>query len=105
VLGNQPTEGTGRWSLVSWPPTANPQVLTSNTTGTVINMTESGDYVLRWTISNGTCPDEFADVILTRVNATSTAAVVQSNLTVCDSETATLLAIQPQAGTGVWSFV
>jgi hypothetical protein len=105
VRANAPTEGVGRWSLVSWPAGANPQVLTSGTLGTVVGLSVPGEYVLRWTVSNGICPDETAEVILTRVDVNAVAAVVQSDITICESQSVTLQGLQPQAGTGVWSFI
>ena len=53
IFGNLPTVGNGVWSFVSGPNIPNINS-TSQTHATVSNLTY-GEYVFRWTISNGIC--------------------------------------------------
>lgn len=103
VIGNVPQNGTGTWSFVSGP--VNASINTAGPIGTIFGMDEPGDYVFRWTISNGVCPDEFSDVTLTRINAADPAAITTPTLDICEQNQATVEAVAPQNGTGVWSFM
>ncbi|MGG9963835.1 T9SS type A sorting domain-containing protein [Ferruginibacter sp. SUN106] len=54
MAGNTAVVGTGLWSQVSGPVTANILAPSSRST-TITGMTTSGVYVFQWTITNGTC--------------------------------------------------
>jgi len=61
-----PAVGTGTWTQVSGPSTVgfnDPSSPASAVSGTV-----SGTYVLRWTVSNGTCPVSSNDMTLTIIS-------------------------------------
>ena len=100
--GNTPVVGTGAWSIVSGgtgtfsAPTTGSSTFTANAYGT---------YVLRWTISNGTCTPSTADVTVNYFQTPTTATVgVTQNL--CATLTSTGLGGNtPANGTGAWSIV
>ena len=100
--GNTPSSGMGVWSIQSGGTgTFNPN---ANTPGATFTSTSgAGTFVLRWTISSGSCPDSFAEVTIT-VKQQPTASA-GSNQTVCANGTTTGLGGNTPAGgaTGVWS--
>ncbi len=98
VTGNTPTTGTGMWSVGTG----------SATLGTPGSATTSVDAIaagssatLIWTISNGVCPDETDDVMITVEDAPTTAdAGTDQNPCTASS---TLGANTPTVGTGTWT--
>lgn len=99
LAGNSPGTGTGLWTLISGSGTiANPGNPTSG-----VSALGAGINIFRWTISNGTCPSTFDDVIVTRKN-TTTLSIAGPNQTICATST-TLAANNPTIGTGSWSVV
>lgn len=82
--GNNPTVGTGTWTVVSGPGTgtfSNPNAYNSNFSASAM-----GIYTLRWTISNGaTCPVSFADITIEFSN--SITVVAGSNSPACEADT------------------
>ncbi|AVR46132.1 hypothetical protein C7S20_13175 [Christiangramia fulva] len=99
LAGNNPTVGTGAWSIVSGNATiTDPSSATSSVT------VAAGDTVeLQWTITNGDCSSEDT-VKLTNYQQATTAAAGddQSN---CDDSSFTLAGNSPTVGTGAWSIV
>jgi len=57
--GNTPSIGTGAWSLISGGTGSFSNLADGNSTFTA---TSTGTYILRWTISNGTCTPSSAEV-------------------------------------------
>ncbi|MGC9331126.1 MAG: FISUMP domain-containing protein [Bacteroidales bacterium] len=106
LSGNNPTVGTGAWTVTSGPSTLSSQF--ANTT--VYNTTftpagGAGSYVVRWTISNSPCTPSSADATIT-VNAPPTTANAGSDINPpCDATTATLAGNTPTVGTGTWTVV
>jgi hypothetical protein len=101
LTGSNPGAGTPNWSQVSGPSVSlvnsgNQAILTGLTPGT---------YVFRYTVTQSPCPPSTDDVIVTVVEQPSQAQVTNQNVIVCDASTATLSALPPQVGTGVWSVV
>lgn len=97
MSANQPSIGTGRWSVVSGSATfENPG--SPNSKATLLG---AGPNVLRWTISNGSCTiyDE-----VTVLNSLPTVAYAGEDRSVCNT-TANLLATNPAIGTGSWTVV
>lgn len=85
LRGNNPTVGTGTWSQVSGPTTA--QFTDVNVNNTLVqNLQVGGTYVFRWTITVGaTCSSQPSEVTIT-VNSPSvggTTAAVGSGGTTC----------------------
>ena len=98
LQGNLPAAGeTGAWSFVSGPVPAS--VSTQGNLGLATGLTEPGDYVFRWTISNGVCPESSAEVTVTRGAEAAAAGVEQAYIEICGDQTATLRATAPG---GVW---
>ncbi|WP_158286677.1 hypothetical protein, partial [Chitinophaga sp. S165] len=104
LAANNPTVGTGAWSVVSSTPAGFtfPAGSVNNPTAS-ITVPVGSTVTLRWTITNGTCsqPD---DVTLTN-DAPPTTAVAGPNQTHCNVPSFTLAANAPTVGTGTWSVV
>ena len=83
LAGNVPTVGTGVWSIVG---AANGAVITTPGTATsgVTGLNAGSSVVLRWTISNGLCPDELDEVTLTNTETPTVDAGI--NQTVCEGD-------------------
>ncbi len=102
LAGNLPTAGSGTWSQVSGPNTANIQDVYDRSSH-IDNLIE-GQYVFRWVISGGNhCPVQQDDVIVNV--ATSIPAVAAGNdKTVCHSTEVILEGNTPKPGSvGKWS--
>lgn len=64
--GNIPNYGSGLWTQVSGPNNAN--ITNPNNNSTTINGLVMGQYVFRWTISNGNCTPNSSDVTVELIN-------------------------------------
>jgi hypothetical protein len=100
LAGNNPSIGTGSWSLVSGSATITSPL---SPTSTVTGIAAGTSATLRWTITNGTCIST-DDVVLTNyaTPTTANAGVDQSN---CNNNTFTLAGNNPSIGTGSWWLV
>jgi gliding motility-associated-like protein len=101
---NLPTVGEGMWSVVSAPAGAvvsfnNPMLNNATANG----LTIAGNYIFKWSISNGTCANSESTITITKDGQPST-SFAGSNLTTCSSTTA-LNANLPTVGTGIWTVV
>lgn len=81
LAGNDPTPGTGNWSLVSGPGTAliaSPSLFSSS-----VSVSTQGIYVFRWTITppGGVCLPHSDDVVIEFSDAVS--VIASSNTPVC----------------------
>jgi gliding motility-associated-like protein len=106
---NIPNVGTGAWSVVSVPVGANigdVNFINGALNNTQVNgLNVVGSYVLRWTITNGTCSSNFSNVQITVV-APPTPSNAGMPFTICANSTP--LAAMPVAlgfGQGTWSVV
>ncbi len=99
LSANNPSIGTGSWSTVSGTGTADSP---SSNTSTVSGLT-AGTTTLRWTVSNGVCPDETSDVDITRSGSITTASA-GSDQTICETDVVNLSANAAGGGeTGTWT--
>jgi len=90
LTGNAPTIGTGKWSVVSGPSTLKTQFSDTLDRNAVFTPAGgSGDYVLAWTISNGTCAASTSQLTIT-VNPVATVTTVP-NQVVCNSASTTAI--------------
>jgi hypothetical protein len=98
--GNTPTTGTGRWTQLSGGTVA---TITdpANPTSTVTGLSD-GQYIFRWTISNGACSSNSDDVTL-YVSTPPTAPNAGSDAVVCNGSTYTMAGNQITTGTGFWN--
>ncbi|WP_217607053.1 gliding motility-associated C-terminal domain-containing protein [Chitinophaga sp. GbtcB8] len=95
LAANTPSVGTGKWSILYGTP-----VIASLTSATSTVTVVPGDsVVLRWTISNGTCPPSTSDVTLVSYK-TPTVAAAGPNQKLCNVTSFTLAANTPAAGAG-----
>lgn len=100
LAGNTPTSGTGVWTIEN----GTGGTLTDSASPTSgFNGVEGNNYTLRWTISNGTCPVSFDEVVVS-FDAAPTVADAGPDQTLCNTTT-TLVGNIPGIGTGVWTIV
>ncbi len=100
--GNQPTIGTGTWSLVSGPNT--PSFDNVSLYNTTVNNLTVGTYVFKWTISNGVCTPSSSQVtIINNPSPTTANAGISQNL--CNANQVTLNGNIPTVGTGKWTLI
>ncbi|MBK7175124.1 MAG: hypothetical protein IPH84_18325 [Bacteroidales bacterium] len=99
---NTPTVGTGAWSVVS----GGTGTFSDNTDPDATFTADAyGTYVLRWSVSNGTCTASTADVTVNYYQAPTTASV-GADQNHCATLTSTSLGGNtPVVGTGAWSIV
>lgn len=89
LAGNQPVSGTGTWTQVSGPNTAN--FINSAAHNTIVNGLIAGTYQFRWTISNGVCSNS-SDEVTIHIDPSTIAGNVLGSTTVCaDINSGTLL--------------
>ncbi|WP_448520108.1 PKD domain-containing protein [Rhodoflexus sp.] len=94
-----PAGSTGLWTFVSGPVTPNITAPSSPTTS-ITGLSAPGEYVFRWTLSNGSCAS--ADEVMIR------RAIVDAgpDVNTCGlGNTITLNAQPPIVGTGRWTFI
>ena len=96
---NTPSIGTGVWTIVA----GSSVVDNPNDPNSGVSNLSVGANVLRWTISNGTCPVSTSTVTITR-DETPTSSNAGLSQTVCVTMT-TLNATPPTVGTGTWSVI
>jgi hypothetical protein len=83
LTGNTPVNGTGIWTVVSGTGTI---TNTSNAQSTVTGLI-TGNLVLQWTISNGTCPASSSQVTIHRDSLTSPTTASADFPTFCTAVT------------------
>ncbi|MBI4748116.1 MAG: putative Ig domain-containing protein [Acidobacteria bacterium] len=106
LAANNPSVGTGQWSVVSGPSTSSAQF--SNTASQSATFTPAGGagtYTLRWTISNSPCAPSTDDVVLTYQAAPTTSNAGPDQTLCVTNPAATLAANAASTGTGQWSVV
>ncbi|HRX25000.1 MAG TPA: Ig-like domain-containing protein, partial [Chitinophagales bacterium] len=99
LAGNDPSPGTGLWTLISGPNV--PAITTPSAYNSTVTGMIPGTYVLRWTISNGVCASSSDDVSLINYDSPTTASA-GSDQEVCGLE-ATLAGNTATSGTGTWT--
>ena len=102
LAGNTPVIGTGKWTQVGGPGGAvitDPLSPTSTVTGLV-----AGSYIFRWTISNGSCSSNSADVKYNN-SAPPVTPTVGADQDVCGVSTTVLTGNVINPGQGLWKVV
>ncbi|MBL7904115.1 MAG: HYR domain-containing protein, partial [Bacteroidales bacterium] len=99
LAGNDPSPGTGLWTLISGPNV--PAITTPSAYNSTVTGMIPGTYVLRWTINNGVCASTSDDVSLINYDSPTTASA-GSDQEVCGLE-ATLAGNTATSGTGTWT--
>jgi gliding motility-associated-like protein len=99
--GNAPVTGTGLWSVISG---TGGVIVNPSDPATAFSGVAGNVYVLRWTISNGSCSASFDEVEITIDNNSPTVADAGADQAICGSET-TLAGNTPLVGTGEWSVI
>ena len=97
LAANTPLIGTGQWTVLAG------SAIVENPTdpNSGVNTLSVGDNILRWTISNGTCPTSTSTVRIRR-DVAPTATVASTLLRTCETSIQ-LDADTPSAGSGVWT--
>jgi autotransporter-associated beta strand protein len=104
LAGNNPSVGTGAWSIVSG---TGGTITTPSSRTSTFSGTAGSTYTLRWTISNSPCTATTDDVEITFNPAptTANAGADQTGTPTCGLTTVTLAGNNPTVGTGAWSIV
>jgi gliding motility-associated-like protein len=93
--GNVPTIGTGTWSLLS----GNATIDNVSQANSGIQVSDSGNYVFNWTITNGVCQSTSSTEI--HIDALPSSANAGADIT-ANTPVVFLNAEIPQIGTGTW---
>jgi gliding motility-associated-like protein len=94
--GNNPSPGTGLWTVVTSGTITSP----TNTTTTITGLTTAGFYSFVWTITNGPCISRDTVTIIVRNPVVANAGSDQS---FCNTSTTTLIGNSPSPGTALWT--
>jgi CshA-type fibril repeat protein len=98
--GNTPAIGTGLWSIVS----GGTGTFSDATSGSSTFTADSyGTYVLRWSISNGTCGVSSADITVNFYLPIAADAGPDQSL--CSANSTFLIGNTPASGSGIWTVV
>ena len=98
---NAPGVGTGIWSEVGGP--AGITITNPNSpTTTVTGLAAGSSATLRWTISNGSCPDSFDEMVITN-DLEPTVADAGPDIAQCNNGDFVMEANTPVVGTGTWT--
>ncbi|MCA6377953.1 MAG: gliding motility-associated C-terminal domain-containing protein, partial [Cytophagales bacterium] len=98
---NQPTVGTGQWSIFSG---AGGSLGNVNDRQSNFNGAAGISYILRWSITNGICPVSIDEVTITYDPVGPTPANAGSDQSVCGATSTILTGNSPTLGIGQWSF-
>ncbi|SEW49612.1 hypothetical protein [Chitinophaga arvensicola] len=103
LAGNIPATGSGNWSQVSGPNTAN--IADKKDPTTLINGLVNGTYTFRWIITGGVgCPNQQADVQVVVSDRNPTAAAAGQSVTICNATPYQLQGNTPTLNeTGLWT--
>ena len=100
MAATAPTVGSGLWTIISGSATI---TTPASPISTVTSVVAGTSVTLRWTVSNGTCPDSTDDItILNEAQPTSAAGLDQDG---CNTSQFTMAATPPTIGTGLWSII
>jgi gliding motility-associated-like protein/uncharacterized repeat protein (TIGR01451 family) len=103
LAGNNPTTGTGHWSIVSG---SGGSFANASLYNTVFTGVAGSTYSLRWTISNGGCTSTDDMVVkFNQLPTTANAGPDQTGSNMCGVTTTTLAANTPAFGTGLWTII
>lgn len=103
LSGNNPTFGTGTWSVISGSGVFLPN---NNTYNATISDLNNGNNTLRWTISNNGC--SLTDDVIIRLNALPSATITApaaSPHDICADNFSNLTGNNPTPASGQWSVV
>jgi hypothetical protein len=101
--GNTPTVGTGLWTRLTGP---GPVVImpVNSPTASVTFLNPNNSYTFRWTISNGACASNYADVKY-NISAAASPVTVGPDQVLCDQISTTLTGSTVTSGTGLWVLI
>ena len=101
LTATAPQVGTGSWSFVSGPTAA--VISTAGLTTTSVTGLIPGNYIFRWTITNGACPPRADDVEIVILNNLQNSIEAPIDTT-CAGQSVTVNGIIPTGGTGVYTY-
>lgn len=99
LTANQAVEGSGAWSQVSGPACHINDPLNYETT---VTGASAGEYIFRWTISNGICDPSTDEVKV--FNYPSIVNTIAGSTVVCSGQEAKLTGDQPTGGNGSYQY-
>lgn len=102
MAANTPTVGVGTWSQVSGPGGAT--ITSPNSGSTTITGLTDGQYIFRWTISNGACSSNSDDVMLF-VSSPPTTPNAGVDKVLCGTAAIAMTANTIVTGSGYWNIV
>jgi hypothetical protein len=101
LAGNAPAVGFGTWSIVSG---TGGNIANSPDPTSPFNGNQGEIYLLRWTITNGTCTASFDDVTID-LNQNPTISNAGTDFNQCNDGSFTLAGNTPVTGLGTWSVI
>ena len=100
LTANSPEVGIGTWQIISGTGSINP---INTPSATLINIVPSSAVLLRWTISNGTCPISFDETEVNRIGNLTT-PLAGPDQTICENDIIHLSGNNPSSNeTAIWS--
>lgn len=101
LLASTPPSGSGTWTIQSG---SGGSIDSVNDPNSSFSGTAGETYVLRWTISNAPCADNYDEVTIAFPNEaiTADAGVNQTGASMCNLTSTTLAANNPFPGSGTW---
>ena len=102
LAANTPAIGTGVWDLIDGPTVAT--FSNVNDPNATLNGLSIGTYHISWTINNGVCSSPTDTVAIVNY-ALPSSADAGSDMSLCNDSMASLAAVVPASGTGVWSYI
>ncbi|MFN5428772.1 MAG: PKD-like domain-containing protein, partial [Bacteroidota bacterium] len=104
LAGNTPIIGTGMWTVLEKPAGSSPVITNPSSPSSTLTNLSPGDYLLQWTISNGSCTSN-SDLVKISIYATPTTANAGPNQNNACSSEVFLNGNTPAAGIGTWTQV
>jgi gliding motility-associated-like protein len=98
---NAPASGIGAWTQISGDGAA--RITSPSQPATTVTNLSTGQYIFRWTVSNGVCPSTTDDVLL-KISSPPSKANAGNDLTFCNNVpgSVNLSGVRPTSGKGQW---
>lgn len=102
LAATTPTNGSGIWSQISGPQGAS---YNRNINNPVVTIAADGQYIFRWTVSNGACTPLTDDVKINFYTRPDLAVVLNSDTTICGNTGGQLQIRANAAAQGSWTLL
>ncbi|MEI9933746.1 MAG: hypothetical protein WDM71_02600 [Ferruginibacter sp.] len=101
MAANKAIVGKGKWTVVQAP--ASPTISDSTSETTIIGNLVPGTYILKWTITNGSCSNASNDTVI--ISTGPTPAYAGPDQELCLATSVTLAATKATTGKGLWTYI